>query len=119
MNGIVTGASRGLGLALTRALAERGWRLVVDARDGDALERAVGGLDGVAALAGDVADPTHREELVRAAGRPIDLLVNNASALGANAAACARRTIRSTSCDGSTRSTCSLRWPSSSSRFPT
>ena len=82
MNGIVTGASRGLGLALTRALSVRGWRLVVDARDGDALERAVGGLDGVAALSGDVTDPTHREELVRAAGRPIDLLVNNASALG-------------------------------------
>jgi len=43
MNGIVTGASRGLGLALTRALSERGWQLAVDARDGDALDRAVGG----------------------------------------------------------------------------
>src|ERR671922_67633 len=32
--GIVTGASRGLGLALARALNERGWRLVVDARGG-------------------------------------------------------------------------------------
>ena len=31
---IVTGASRGLGLALARSLSERGWRLVVDARDG-------------------------------------------------------------------------------------
>ena len=30
--GIVTGASRGLGFALVSALAERGWRLVVDAR---------------------------------------------------------------------------------------
>ncbi|MGH2986297.1 MAG: short-chain dehydrogenase, partial [Solirubrobacterales bacterium] len=28
--GIVTGASRGLGLALARSLAERGWRLVID-----------------------------------------------------------------------------------------
>ncbi|MDX6723442.1 MAG: hypothetical protein QOD73_1846, partial [Solirubrobacteraceae bacterium] len=37
---IVTGASRGLGLALTRALAARGFRLVVDARGADALERA-------------------------------------------------------------------------------
>ena len=35
---IVTGASRGLGLALARSLSERGWRLVVDARDGRALE---------------------------------------------------------------------------------
>src|SRR5665809_64215 len=83
MNGIVTGASRGLGLALTRALAERGWQLVVDARDGDALERAVGGLDGVVGLAGDVTDPEHLEQLVEAAGKPIDLVVNNASALGA------------------------------------
>jgi NAD(P)-dependent dehydrogenase (short-subunit alcohol dehydrogenase family) len=82
VQGIVTGASRGLGLALTRALAERGWRLVVDARDGDALERAVAGLEGVAALAGDVADPEHRRRLVEAADGPIDLLVNNASLLG-------------------------------------
>jgi len=82
VQGIVTGASRGLGLALTRALAERGWRLVVDARDGDALELAVGGLAGVAALAGDVAEPEHRRRLVEAAVGPIDLLVNNASRLG-------------------------------------
>ncbi len=82
MQGIVTGASRGLGLALTRALSERGWRLVVDARDGDALEQAVAGLDRVVALAGDVADPEHRRRLVEAAGEPLDLLVNNASALG-------------------------------------
>ena len=82
MHGIVTGASRGLGLALTRALVERGWRLVVDARDGDGLERAVAGLDGVVALAGDVSDPEHRRRLVEAVGEPIDLLVNNASVLG-------------------------------------
>jgi len=82
VQGIVTGASRGLGLALTRALVERGWRLVVDARDGDALERAVARLGGVVAIEGDVADPEHRRRLVEAAGKPIDLLVNNASALG-------------------------------------
>ena len=82
MQAIVTGASRGLGLALTRALAERGWRIVVDARDGDALQRAVGGLDGVVAVPGDVADPDHRRRLVEAAGDSIDLLVNNASVLG-------------------------------------
>ena len=82
VQGIVTGASRGLGLALTRALVERGWHLVVDARDEDALERAVGKLDGVIAIAGDVADPEHRRRLVEAAGGRIDLLVNNASVLG-------------------------------------
>jgi NAD(P)-dependent dehydrogenase (short-subunit alcohol dehydrogenase family) len=80
--GIVTGASRGLGLALTRALAERGWRLVVDARGGDALKQATAGLERVVAIAGDVADPGHRRELIEAAGERIDLLVNNASLLG-------------------------------------
>ena len=68
---IVTGASRGLGLALADALAERGWRLVIDARDGVALERAAAELrerTEVVALAGDVADPWHRAALVDAAG---------------------------------------------------
>jgi NAD(P)-dependent dehydrogenase (short-subunit alcohol dehydrogenase family) len=80
--GIVTGASRGLGLALTRALLARDWRLVVDARGADALERAVAGLDGVLAIPGDVADPAHRRQLIAAAGGRIDLLVNNAGLLG-------------------------------------
>lgn len=80
--GIVTGASRGLGLALTRALAERGWRVVVDARDAAALEAASAGLDGVIAIAGDVSDAEHRRLLVEAAGDRIDLVVNNASLLG-------------------------------------
>jgi NAD(P)-dependent dehydrogenase (short-subunit alcohol dehydrogenase family) len=80
--GIVTGASRGLGLALVRALAMRGWRLVVDARGADALEHAVSGLEGVAPIPGDVTDPEHRRTLVGAAGERIDLLVNNAGVLG-------------------------------------
>jgi NAD(P)-dependent dehydrogenase (short-subunit alcohol dehydrogenase family) len=82
---IVTGASRGLGLALAERLAQRGWRLVIDARDGVALEQAAAGLRAhaeVVALAGDVVDPQHRAALVAAAGGPIDLLVNNASMLG-------------------------------------
>ena len=79
---IITGASRGLGLALTRALSARDWTIVVDARDADALDRAVDRLPGVVALAGDVADDWHRGALVAAAGDSIDLLVNNASRLG-------------------------------------
>ena len=80
--GIVTGASRGLGLALTRELDARGWRLVVDARGAEALAEAVEGLSGVTAIAGDVADADHRRALVDAAGDEIDLVVNNASLLG-------------------------------------
>jgi NAD(P)-dependent dehydrogenase (short-subunit alcohol dehydrogenase family) len=82
---IVTGASRGLGLALARALAATGWRLVVDARGAAELElaaRELGRLGEVVALAGDVADRRHRRALVDAAGEPLDLLVNNASVLG-------------------------------------
>jgi len=79
---IVTGASRGLGLALAHALAERGWRLVVDAREGAALHAAAARLSGATALPGDVGDPAHRQALVEAAGERIDLLVNNASLLG-------------------------------------
>jgi NAD(P)-dependent dehydrogenase (short-subunit alcohol dehydrogenase family) len=80
--GIVTGASRGLGLALARALDERGWRLVVDARGEEALAEASAGLQNVTAIAGDVADPEHRRALVEAAGDEIDLIANNASLLG-------------------------------------
>jgi NAD(P)-dependent dehydrogenase (short-subunit alcohol dehydrogenase family) len=85
--GIVTGASRGLGLALARALVERGWQLVIDARGEEALAAAAASLGGegdgrVTAIAGDVADPAHRQALVEAAGARVDLLVNNASMLG-------------------------------------
>jgi len=77
---IVTGGSRGLGLALARVLARLGWRVVIDARQ---LARLPVGLSGdVVALAGDVADAEHRRALVEAAGGRIDLLVNNASELG-------------------------------------
>jgi NAD(P)-dependent dehydrogenase (short-subunit alcohol dehydrogenase family) len=82
---IVTGASRGLGRALSRALAQRGWRLVIDAREPVALQDAAAELalsTDVAALTGDVADAEHRRGLLAAAGGPVDLLVNNASLLG-------------------------------------
>jgi NAD(P)-dependent dehydrogenase (short-subunit alcohol dehydrogenase family) len=83
---VITGASRGLGLALARELAHRGWDLIVDARGGHALERAMTTLEGgkVTSIPGDVSDPSHREAMARAvrdAGR-VDVLVNNASTLG-------------------------------------
>ncbi|MEU6773058.1 SDR family NAD(P)-dependent oxidoreductase [Streptomyces sp. NPDC046759] len=86
---IITGASKGLGRALAEALAARGWDLVLDARGAGALEEAAEGVAGygtrVEAPAGDVTDAGHRAELVAAARRlgGADLLVGNASALGA------------------------------------
>ena len=84
---VITGASRGLGLALASSLAARRWDLVVDARGGDALAEATAGFTGdgrVVAIAGDVADPGHRAALVDAARTlgGLDALVNNASSLG-------------------------------------
>jgi NAD(P)-dependent dehydrogenase (short-subunit alcohol dehydrogenase family) len=81
---MITGASQGLGRAVARALAARGWSLVVDARHAGQLTAAVGGLAGVTAIPGDVTDPAHRAAIAAAiapAGR-LDLLINNASSLG-------------------------------------
>lgn len=77
---LITGASRGLGLALARSLADAGWRLVLTARGRDDLERAAAEL-GATAIAGDVTDPAHIERLSLAVPE-LDLLVNNASVLG-------------------------------------
>ena len=86
---VVTGASQGLGRALTAALVERGWHVVVDARRADRLADAVTtfGADRVTPVVGDVTDADHRDALVAAARRqsgPVRLLVNNASTLGAS-----------------------------------
>ena len=80
--GVVTGASRGLGFALTRELVDRGWRVAVGARDGAALRAAWPDSPAEVLVAGDVADAAHRRALLDAAGERIDLLVNNASLLG-------------------------------------
>jgi NAD(P)-dependent dehydrogenase (short-subunit alcohol dehydrogenase family) len=83
---IITGASRGLGLALATGLAGAGWQLVVDARGATDLATTTGHIQGgrVVAVPGDVTDPAHRRDLVEAAGRlgGLDLLVNNAGILG-------------------------------------
>ena len=84
---LVTGASRGLGRAIARALAARGWNLIITARDGKRLREVRDELADrthVAALAGDVTDLEHRRELaVLARGHAgLDALINNASTLG-------------------------------------
>jgi NAD(P)-dependent dehydrogenase (short-subunit alcohol dehydrogenase family) len=85
---LITGASRGLGRALAEGLAAAGYSLVIDARDGNALLRAVRDVRAsapgasVTAVTGDVTSAGHRAALRSAAGQ-VDLLVNNASTLGA------------------------------------
>lgn len=84
---LITGASRGLGLALARGLAERGWNLIIDARDAARLRMVrneLAEVTHVAAIAGDVTDVAHRRALaVLARGHAgLDAVINNAGALG-------------------------------------
>jgi NAD(P)-dependent dehydrogenase (short-subunit alcohol dehydrogenase family) len=84
---LITGASRGLGLALARRLAAEGWILIIDARGDKALETAraeLAELTRVVAISGNVTDEEHRRALAGAAHETsgLDALVNNASILG-------------------------------------
>jgi NAD(P)-dependent dehydrogenase (short-subunit alcohol dehydrogenase family) len=81
---IITGVSRGLGLALAEGLTDVGWQVVGDARDTDALAAAVARVPGLHTVPGDVTDPAHRAALITEARRlgGIDLLVNSAGTLG-------------------------------------
>ena len=84
---LITGASKGLGLALARALAKRGWNLIITARDKEQLQSArneLAQLTHVAAIAGDVTDPAHRASLATLARghSGLDAIINNAGALG-------------------------------------
>ena len=87
---LITGGSKGFGLAVATSLVKDGWSVVVDGRDRAVLDAAVASLQAeshgqaVRGIAGDVADPAHRAGLVKAVTElgQLDLLVNNASTLG-------------------------------------
>lgn len=86
-NALITGGSRGLGLALARQLAQKDWGLIIDARDPKALEQARSELTqrtNVIAIPGNVTDESHRKALAEAVAKlgGLDVLVNNASFLG-------------------------------------
>jgi NAD(P)-dependent dehydrogenase (short-subunit alcohol dehydrogenase family) len=76
---VVTGASKGIGLAVTKALVQEGARVVAGARTTEGLS----GVEGVTAVALDLTDPAAPADLVnRAVGEHgrIDVLVNNVGA---------------------------------------
>jgi len=84
---LITGASRGLGLALARGLARRGWNLILTARDEQRLRTVrdeLATITHVAAVGGDVTAPAHRQALaILARGHAgLDAVINNAGALG-------------------------------------
>jgi gluconate 5-dehydrogenase len=81
---LVTGSSRGLGFAMARGLAAAGARVILNARDGRALERAAGTLRAeghrVETALFDVTDGAAAEAALAPvlARGPVDILVNNA-----------------------------------------
>ncbi|MBE7324767.1 SDR family oxidoreductase [Nocardioides sp. Y6] len=80
---IVTGASRGIGLAIARRLVSEGARVVITARKQEALDEAVeslGGPEHALAVAGQTDDAQHRATTIRRAVETFgsaDILVNN------------------------------------------
>ncbi len=84
MVAIVTGGSKGIGLAIARALVTRGMQVAISARSGDELQRAVASLGGpekALAVLADVRVPAEAAKLVKETSAKfggVDVLVNNA-----------------------------------------
>jgi NAD(P)-dependent dehydrogenase (short-subunit alcohol dehydrogenase family) len=81
--GLITGASRGIGLAVAERIVAEGGRVCLTARRPEGLASAVeqlGGPEFAISVAGSADDPTHQAEAVESAitafGR-LDVLVNN------------------------------------------
>jgi gluconate 5-dehydrogenase len=74
---LVTGSTRGLGLAMARALAEAGARVAVNGRSEEAAREVAASIDGAVAAAFDVTDESAVAAGVAALGA-VDVLVNNA-----------------------------------------
>jgi NAD(P)-dependent dehydrogenase (short-subunit alcohol dehydrogenase family) len=88
---LITGATRGIGLAIARALAAEGCNLIITARDDKALTKLSRELAAtkikILAHACDVRDPHSVDALFRAARRELrrlDILINNAGIAHAN-----------------------------------
>ncbi|MCL4265872.1 MAG: SDR family oxidoreductase [Anaerolineae bacterium] len=84
---LITGVTRGLGLALARVLAQRGWHLIINGRNQATLQtvhRELSAHTQVTAVPGDVTDKAHRQALAVAAQAAggLDAVINNASFLG-------------------------------------
>lgn len=77
---LVTGANRGIGLAIAEGLAARGLSVIVGARDLAAGERVAAGFGGRAVWL-DLRDPASLDVAAKRIG-PVDILVNNAGILG-------------------------------------
>lgn len=85
---LITGGSRGLGLALARQMIDQGARLAICGRDPESLERARASLAkrgaDVMAVPADVTDPESVRELIEAVRQrlgPVDVLINNAGVI--------------------------------------
>ncbi len=86
LSAVVTGASRGLGAALSEALTNEGWKVVGTARGHDQLDETARRLGSAfTPVVGDIVDSKHRRAIVEEVPRDgLALLVNNASTLGAS-----------------------------------
>jgi len=74
---LVTGSTRGLGLALARALAGAGARVAINGRSRETCDAVAGGIEGAFAAPFDVTDEAAIASGIAACGE-IDILVNNA-----------------------------------------